>query len=299
MINQRIILLMFLGTYMIWLLTKGVIRKVFKVENYANYKKRQKQLKFEKKKKFDTQTEELIHIGTSPILKFFGNFIGEKNKEKITRELIFVGWDKYLDYKTYKALSILFTIIGIIVFLIVLSGSSIFASLCLIVFIGLMPYLLSHEVKDKRMKLLAEFPDFIRVVQGYLSSGLTFVYALEASLRFLGDDWKPFITDLVVDMKLTNTRDALERFKAKVDLREVKEFVSIIVLALDQGGEVKDAFEAQARGVQVMLTDIMEKKVVMRNVYGQALQPFLLIAMLIAYALPMAINMMKFGSMGL
>ena len=209
-----------------------------------------------------------------------------------------MGWDKYLDYKTYRALQIFFSCIGLVLFFIVVSSSPVFGLIILALSAILMPYLLINEVKDTKMKLLAEFPDFIRITQGYLTSGLTFVYALESALRFLGPEWQGFITDLVVDIKLTNTKDALERFKRKIDLQEVREFVAIIVLALDQGGDVKDAFEAQAGNIQFMLQDIMERELVKRNALAQALQPALLISMILAFALPLIIEMMSFGHIG-
>lgn len=299
MLSTKIIIEIIVFTIFVWLLSSKLLRKLFKVENYGVYKKREKQLKFEKKEKFNSQTEELIHKSTSPILKVFGSYIGDRNKEKITKELVFVGWDKYLDFRTYKALQIFFTMIGLVLFMILFSEALAFAIFCFVVFAFSMPYLLKNEVKDKRKKLIAEFPDFIRITQGYLSSGLTFVYAVEASLRFLGDDWREFLTELVVDIKLTNTRDALERFRERVDLREVREFVAIVVLSLDQGGDVKTAFESQADSIQFMLTDLMEKELVKRNAFGQALQPALLISIILGFAGPMIIEMMGIGNMGL
>lgn len=299
MLNSKILIEIIVFTLFVWLLSSKLLRKLFKVENYGVYKKREKQLKFEKKEKFNSQTEELIHKSTSPILKIFGSYIGEKNKEQITKQLIFVGWDKYLDYKTYKALQIFFTIIGIVLFMIMSSGSMPFAIFTFVVFAFSMPYLLKNEVKDKRKKLVAEFPDFIRITQGYLSSGLTFVYAVEASLRFLGDDWREFLTELVVDIKLTNTRDALDRFRERVDLKEVREFVAIVILSLDQGGDIKTAFESQADSIQFMLTDLMEKELVRRNALGQALQPALLISIILGFAGPMIVEMAGIGNMGI
>lgn len=282
-------------TFFVWLVAKTGIRKLLKVENYGVYRKREKQLKFEKREKFNTQTEELIHKSTAPILKIFGGLIGDKKKDKIEKDLAFVGWDKYLDYKTYRALQIFFSCVGLLLFFVFVSHSSVFAIILLVLSFVFIPYLLSNEVKDTKMKLLAEFPDFIRITQGYLSSGLTFVYALESSLRFLGPEWQGFITDLVVDIKLTNTKDALERFKQKIDLQEIREFVAIVVLALDQGGDVKDAFESQAGNIQFMLQDIMERELVRRNALAQALQPALLISMILAFALPIIVQMVGFG----
>lgn len=88
-------------------------------------------------------------------------------------------------------------------------------------------------------------------------------------------------------MKLNATSVALNNLKDKIDMFEVAEFLSMVVLVLDQGGDAKLAFESQAKNIQSVMFDLMEARVMKRNMMAQALQPLLLIDIILIFGLPM------------
>lgn len=285
------IVLIIVLLFCFWLLVHKMLISLFGLQNYKAYITREKQLKFENRKKYTSTGAELIDKSTNPILKYFERFLPSKKVDEINKNLEFIGWDKYMDAKRYYALWIVFIIIGLVFGLLFISVSKIFALVLIVLSVVLLPLLYKHEIKDKKEKLLFQFPDFIRMTEGYLRSGATFQSSLESSLPYIGSEWKPLIQELIVDMKLNATTVALENLKNKVDMFEVTEFVSMVVLALDQGGDAKTAFESQAVNIQKVMFDLMQKRVMQRNIMAQVVQPIVLIDILLVFGLPMTYQM--------
>lgn len=293
------IFLIIVFLFSFWLVIHKVFISLFGLENYKAYVTRERQLKFENRKKYTSNSAEIIDKTTNPIIKYFSNFLPSRNVDKINKNLEFIGWDKYMDAQRYYALWLVFIIVGIAVGLFFITVSKLFSLIVLLLCIFILPVLYRNEIKDKKDKLLFQFPDFIRMTEGYLRSGATFQSSLESSLPYIGDEWKPLIQELIVDMKLNATSVALENLKNKVDMFEVTEFVSMVILALDQGGDAKTAFESQAVSIQKVMFDLMEKRVMQRNIMAQVVQPIVLIDIMLVFALPMGYQMFQtMGSMG-
>lgn len=145
---------------------------------------------------------------------------------------------------------------------------------------------MKRTVSAVKSRLLEGFPDFLRITQGYLASGFTFQESLKNSIPFLTKQWKRFVEDLVIDMQLSDPITALENLREKVDLVDIREFVAITTLVLEQGGDAKTAFDSMVTNIDSMLKDIMDKKIESRKHKAQAIQPLLMILMLVTFILP-------------
>ena len=294
---EIVLVVVFLSSF--WLIIHKLLISLFGLENYKAYVAREKQLKFENRKKYTSNSAELIDKTTNPIIKYFSNFLPSKHVDEINKNLEFIGWSRYMDAQRYYALWIVFIVTGLIFGLLFITVSKLFFLVVVCLGVFLLPLLYKNEIKDKKDKLLFQFPDFIRMTEGYLRSGATFQSSLESSLPYIGDEWKPLVQELIVDMKLNATSVALENLKNKVDMFEVTEFVSMVILALDQGGDAKTAFESQAVSIQKVMFDLMQKRVMHRNIMAQVIQPIVLIDILLVFALPMGYQMFQtMGSMG-
>ena len=152
-------------------------------------------------------------------------------------------------------------------------------------------YMFKSEVKGLKQKLFSEFPDFIRIVSGYLSADVPLVQAISDSIKYVGPEWKPILQQFVVDCDTANVNTALNNMKENVDLFEVKEFVALVRLTLEQGGNVKEGFIAQAEKISEMQKNIMIIKVGRRKTLSTVIQGPLLLANTVILALPTVGNM--------
>lgn len=276
--------------------TKNVFMILFSLENYNIHRKRLKQLRFQKKKK-DADLSELIDTVTKPVIHHVFSRFKPKRLEELETDLKMAKWDKYFTPIQYRALNVLLKAIGIVAFLL-LSSQAMF--IALIWFVGLffgMDFLLKNSIKNRKEKLIADFPDFIRITEGYLSANVPFAKAVSESIKYVGDEWKPILQKFVIDCELKSIDEALENLKREVDLFEVREFVALVKLTLEQGGDAKDSFSAQADKIREMQMDMIAIKIGKRQTMGVLLQAPLLLCNLLVFGLPTVGSMMNFSSM--
>lgn len=159
-------------------------------------------------------------------------------------------------------------------------------------------YWVNSTVSTLNEELFSEFPDFIRIVSGYLSADIPLVQSITDSIKYVGDAWNPILKTFVIDCENKSVDFALDRMKNTVDLFEVKEFVSLIKLTLEQGGNAKEGFLSQADKIAELQKNQFVLKVGKRKMYGQIVQmPLLLINMLVL-AMPTLMNAMSMLSGG-
>lgn len=276
--------------------TKNVFMILFSLENYNIHRKRLKQLRFQKKKE-DADLSELIDTVTKPVIHHVFSRFKPKRLEELETDLKMAKWDKYFTPIQYRALNVLLKAIGIVAFLL-LSSQAMF--IALIWFVGLffgMDFLLKNSIKNRKEKLIADFPDFIRITEGYLSANVPFAKAVSESIKYVGDEWKPILQKFVIDCELKSIDEALENLKREVDLFEVREFVALVKLTLEQGGDAKDSFSAQADKIREMQMDMIAIKIGKRQTMGVLLQAPLLLCNLLVFGLPTVGSMMNFSSM--
>lgn len=293
---DKIVLLIFSVT--LFLFVKNILFLIFSMDNYKLHMKRLKQLQFENKKSNDEEIKALIDKITQPVIKSIMPKLNLKaDLVQIERNLKMAEWDDKMTPKQYLALSLMTKVLGVVAFLVLFKASKIMAVLWGTIMFMSVTFLLKNSANNKREALMLEFHDFIRITQGYLSAGATFTNAVIESIKYVGDEWKPVLEEFVVEAELNNIDKALETLGETIDVFEVKEFVSLVRLSLEQGGDVKEGFESQADKIQEMLYDVMMMKIEKRRIYGILIQGPLLLCNLIVFGLPTIDAMLNMGTM--
>jgi Flp pilus assembly protein TadB len=258
---------------------------IFAMENYSIHKRRLRQLSYNKKKKEADMTD-LIDKVTKPIISHIFLRMKPMDLEELGEKLRMAKWDKYFTPQQFRALNWVLRGIGIFFFLLVFNSNKTFALVWLIVPSFILSFMMNNNIKNRRDKLVADFPEFIRIVEGYLSANMPFSKAIESSIKYVGDEWKPILQNFVVETDTKSIGEALDTLKNTVDLFEVREFVSLVKLNLEQGGDTMASFEAQAEKIREMQLNMIAMKIGRRKIYGTMLQGPLLLVNMMVFALP-------------
>lgn len=279
----------------LFFIIRNICMFIFSLENYNIHKKRLKQLKFNKKQGSDI--EELIDTVTKPAITYILPRLKLRNMEKLEIDLKMAKWDKYFTPMQYRALNITLKVIGVIMFLLFFRASKFIAILWAVILCFVMDLLFYNSISERKRRLLSDFPDFLRIAQGYLSANIPFSKAVSETIKYVGDEWKPILRDFVVECDVKSIEDALENLKNRVDMFEVREFVALAKLAIEQGGDAKDSFTAQADKIREMQMDIIALKVGRRQLMGTLIQAPLLLCNLLVIGLPVISSMTDFTTM--
>ena len=140
---------------------------------------------------------------------------------------------------------------------------------------------------------ISEFPDFIRITQGFLCSNMTLVDALENALPYVGPTWRPIIKDFIIEANIYSQNECIEQLKEKVPIFEVHELWSLIQLNLEQGIDLKESFNNQALKVKGMQKEVMLSKITKRQMMATAIQAPLMLCMMGGFMLPTLSQMMN------
>lgn len=275
---------------------KNLLTLVFSMENYNVHRKRLKQLKFQKKKE-DADLSEIIDTVTKPVIAHVFSKWKPKRLDELEIDLKMAKWDKNFTAVQYRALSLLLKAIGVGAFALLYNVSSAMAIIWAVLLIFGMDFLFRNSIKNRKARLISDFPDFIRITEGYLSANVTFSKAVAESIKYVGDEWKPILQNFVIECDLKGIDEALEGLKKEVDLFEVKEFVALIKLTLEQGGDAKESFTAQADKIRELQMDMIAVKIGRRQTMGIILQGPLLLCNLLVFGLPTVGSMTSFSSM--
>ncbi|WPS85483.1 hypothetical protein SMD22_00035 (plasmid) [Brevibacillus halotolerans] len=289
---------LFAGIFLIFFFffTKNVLMMLFSMENYNVHRKRLKQLKFQKKKE-DADLSEIINTVTKPVIVHVFSRYKPKRLDEIEAQLKMAKWDKHFTPVQYRALNLLLKMIGVVSFLLLVNASMFIACVWAVALIFGLDFLFKNSIKNRKEKLVADFPDFIRITEGYLSANVPFSKAISECIKYVGEEWKPILQRFVIDCELKNINDALDGLKREVDMFEVREFVALVKLTLEQGGDAKDSFSAQADKIREMQMDMIAIKIGKRQTMGIVLQGPLLLCNLLVFGLPTVGSMTSFTSM--
>jgi Flp pilus assembly protein TadB len=255
------------------------------MENYSIHKKRLRQLDFEKKKE-DANISDLVDTVTKPIINHVFSRFKPKNLEELERQLRMAKWDKNFTPIQYRALNLLLKGIGVLAFLLFSQASMFMAVLWGFILIFVMDILFKNSVVNRRERIFNDFPEFIRIVEGYLTANMPFPKAVEESIKYVGDEWKPILKQFVIECEIKSIDEALDFLKEDVDLFEMREFVAIVKLNLEQGGDAKDSFSAQAEKIREMQMDLIAIKIGKRQTMGILVQAPLLLCNMAVLGLP-------------
>lgn len=290
---QIIMIMIFLIA--IYFFTSNVFNFIFSLDEYKLHKKRLKELNFDTTKKTEMELKEIVDKATKPIISHIIPRLNIKNLNQVEKDLKMAQWDKHMTPIQYVSLSLLTKALGIIVFILLNKVSMFMAVLWSLLLFFSVSFLMSNSAKNRRQQLMVDFPDFIRITQGYLSANTPLAKAIESSIDYVGDEWKPILRDFVITNNLSGIDMALNKLKEDVDIWEVKEFVSIIKLTLEQGASAKDGFESQADKVMGMIQDVMMIKIGKRKMMGILIQAPLLLCIMVAFGLPVVDSFMSMG----
>jgi hypothetical protein len=119
--------------------------------------------------------------------------------------------------------------------------------------------------------------------------------ALEKTFRYVNPEWQKLLEDFMVDFNTGSIELALENLKSSTDMFEVREFAVLLKLIIDQGGDLKDGFEAQVDGIKDMQRFLLEKRIAKRKTLAVLIQAPLLICIFIVFGLPLVGDMANIG----
>lgn len=268
---------------------------------FDNQVSRSRLRKFNKNIKEDDKSNlETVESITSPVIKNLFPKLQDKlpslqidNLEKLNKELKFIGWDDSFTAETYIAFNIVAKILGVVAFLILATMDT--TMLITGIFVALILFFaldiaFKAEIKKRNDLLFIDFPDLIRIVSGYLISGMDLVRAMEESTKYVSDEWKPILNRFSLNCKSSTVSDALDVFKESIDMFEVREFISLVKLTLEQGGDAKESFVKQADKIAVLKKNQLLMKISKRKIMGLALMGPGLLANMTVIMVPILIN---------
>lgn len=231
-----------------------------------------------------------VRINLFPKLQKILPSLRLENMEQLEKDIKFIGWDDTFTAESYIATNLILRIIGVVLGLLLMSMGGIYMILAGAVVFGLcgfvLDYMFKGEVKGKNEALFKYFPDLVRIVSGYLIAGMDLVRAMESSVRYVSDDWKPVINQFILDCNTKGTTEALDVMSNTVNMFEVREFVSLVKLTMEQGGDAKEAFAAQADKVAQMQKDQFLLKIGGRKTMATMIQMPMLLCNMAVIAIP-------------
>lgn len=285
-----------IATLMILCLSYQWLKALLQIDREKYNRKRLGQLSQtdHRKKTDDEINQQFIQQVTEPVIQYVLPRLKPHNHQTIARDLKLIGWSRLMTPEQHVAVSVGLKMIAVISLICWLPFSLYMGALFfgLIFFVYDLGY--NGQVKDKKDRLLIEFPDVIEVLEGYLSAGFDFVQAMEETVAFT-NHWQPILKEMVVVTKYENLQSGLRIWSDATDIFEVKEFISILQLGIEQGLDMRSNIEHQASRIDELKDVAFEKKLAAREMMGVVVQGPLLIAILIAIMLPVMRDFMALG----
>ena len=238
----------------------------------------------------DAQTRQLIDAISDPAIKYLFPRMKLKDNWEMNRDLKLLGWDKYFTAEKYKGMNLTLKISGLIIFLL-LSSASLFLALIWGLILGFIMDLMYYtQIDEKKNQLLMEFPDFIEVVEGYLSAGYDFIRATEAAVP-VTKHWQPILKEFTAIAQYENLQTGFKYIHDMVDIFEVREFISILQLGVEQGLDMAENISHQTARIDELQNLVFTKKIANRQVMAVLVQGPLLLTVLVAFSLPTVYQM--------
>lgn len=281
------ILFAIIATIFLSLLIRNVMMLVFSLENYNVQKKRLNQLRGKKNPlQDDVELKGLIEQITKPVIEMVFSRFRPKKLDVIEQQLKIAKWDKMMSPIQYRALDLVLKFLGCFFGILFATKSSVFAIIVFLFLFFLMPFGLKNGYTERKKRLLQDFPDFIRITEGYLSSGMSFAEAVTRSMQYVGDEWKPILKQFAIDIELVSPEYALDNLKKQVDFFEVREFAALVRLSFEQGGDMAESFRAQAERMREVQRVILMQKIAGRQALGVFIQMPIMLMDFVIFGLP-------------
>lgn len=295
-----------LVTFVSWFFFKNLIHYLFGIYDIDNHNSRVRQLDFsldrkigeDKKREEEKQLRELIDKVTAPIIKHvIPNVSYTKDLSTLEQNLRFTGADKYFTAIQYTAMILLGRVLGIMALVLLFPYSKFLAILW---FFGpfVMPTLLfKNTIVNKKEVLLLGFPEFINISKSYLVSGMSFEKAVEESICYVNKEWQEILKRFLINSDTLPRKECLQILADDANSFEIKEFMSLVQLNMEQGIDIKDSFERQYEKIKDLQLLAIQKKIQSRSVWCILIQGPVLLTIFIAFGLPMANSMVNFTTL--
>lgn len=288
------ILFAFVAIIFIALFIRNILMLFLSLENYNMHKKRFKQMQKNKQKE-DADLSGFVDAVTKPIIQHIFSRLKPRNLDELERQLTMAKWRKNMNPIQFRAIDLLLKFLGLFFGTLLWNESNFIAIVWGgVLFFGF-SFLMKNSYNNRKDRLIIDFPDFIRVTEGYLSANLPFAKAVTEAIRYVGPEWRPILQQFAVDIEISGADQALNKLKKEVDIFEVREFVALIRLTLEQGGDAGSSFRAQAEKIREMQLDMIAIKIGKRQMMGVILQGPLLLAAMAVFGLPTVGAMMNLG----
>lgn len=294
---------LFLAGFTSFVFFKGLIYYIFGIYDIENHNNRLKQLnstgerlkKDTKKEEDIKQTKELIEKITAPIIRHvMPNISYKKDLSELEKNLHFAGADKYVTATQYTALVLLGRVVGFLLLVLLYPYNQMLAIMW---FSGpaILPTLLfKNTIVNKKETILLGFPEFINISKSYLVSGMPFEKAVEESIFYVNKEWQELLKQYLINSETYSKKECLTMLAEECNSFEVKEFISIVKLNLEQGIDIKDSFDSQYEKIKDLQMLAIQKKIESRKVWAILVQAPVLLTILVAFGLPIADSMMNF-----
>lgn len=244
----------------------------------------------------DAQARQLIDAVSDPAIKYLFPRIKMKDSWEKNRDLKLLGWDKYFTAEKYTATNLTLKIVAVVTFLLLASFNLMIATLWALVLGFIMDLFYFTQIDEKKNQLLMEFPDFIEVLEGYLSAGYDFVRATEAAIP-VTKHWQPLLKEFAAIAQYENLETGFKYLYDMVDIFEVREFISILQLGVEQGLDMAENISHQTARIEELQSLAFTKKIANRQVMAVLVQGPLLLTVLVAFSLPTVTQMFSLNSM--
>lgn len=281
--------LMALGaTVSAFLLMQNFIILFFSKDGESSHKKRLNQLKFNQKRtSSDDSTREFINKFTNPVAKHVVPRLNlDVDSSQLQKDLIMAQWENVFTPETFIAMEYSLKIIGIVLLIVFFPMNKIFGIILFSVFFFGFKFLFKNSISNRKFQLLNEFPEFIKVTEGFLTSNLPLPQAIESALPYIGEAWKPLLREFVMNSEMYSQEECIDILSNQVDIFEVRELLSLIRLNTEQGIDIKECFSNQADKVRQLQLAIIEEKIGKREMMSIAIQAPLLLCIIVGFGLP-------------
>lgn len=282
---------------------KSLIYYVFGIYDIENHHNRLKQLnstdeRLKKDAKKENDVEEmkaLINKITAPIIRHvMPNVSNNKDFSELERNLKFAGADKYVNAVQYTALILLGRALGLLAFLLLLPHNKILAFMWFFAPAVMPTLLFKNTIVNKKQTILLGFPEFINISKSYLVSGMPFEKAVEESIYYVNKQWQEILKQYLINSETYSKKECLTMLADECNSFEVREFISIVKLNLEQGIDIKDSFDSQYEKIKDLQLIAIQKKIESRKVWAIVIQAPVLLTILLAFGLPIADSMLNF-----
>lgn len=284
---------------------KDFVPTLFGVSDMEVHNARMKQLDFSsertkdgKSKSEEDEIRKLVNDITAPLIKHvMPNVEYRKDIETLEKNLKFAGFDKYVTAPQYVALIVLGRFVGLVAFILFFPFAKPVSFMWLAAFCLMPSFLFKNSVNNKREILLMGFPEFINIAKSYLASGMTFEKAVEESIMYVNKEWQEILKNYIINSETLSRKECLNILAEESNIFEIKEFMSLVQLNMEQGIDVKDSFERQYGKIKDLQKIAIMKKIEGRKVWTILVQGPVLITILVAFGLPTFESMMNMGGM--